>query len=344
VSALQAWFYLTGLFGSVLRAGLSLFSLLFIGEIDNLYALGDFENYTMRRFYLLLLIFIFPICVFMGLMELYVRNLPNIYKYKNDWMERHAEEVETLVLGSSHTLGGINPEYLDGCSFNLANQSQTLKYDHFLFFKWADRYKKLKVVILPISYFTFFFSDMEQIRKVYYTIYMDYPNTLPDLEMLYYLPLKIKINQFMKGEGIGCCKNGWARRLLSGKDYQLWNKDYVTKLLVHKQTAKSWKWTECNYNYVCEMASYCRNHGIRLVLVAPPHPIVYNRYLSKKQLAKTDSILMRLQRDYSIEYHDYRCDNRFVDDDFIDQSHLSEIGAGKFTKRIAKDILLYRKE
>lgn len=295
----------------------------------------------MKRFYINILFFVLPVFALIGGGEMYVRSLPNIYKYKNNWMEQHAKEVETLVLGSSHALDGINPEYVEGCSFNLANQGQTLKYDHFLFFKWADRYKKLKVVILPISYFTFFFSDMEQICKVYYTIYMDYPNTPPDLEVLYYLPLKTKINHIMKGEGIGCCKNGWARRLLSGKDYQLWNKDYVTKFLVHKQTAKSWEWMECNYNYVCEMASYCRDHGIRLVLVSPPHTKEYNRCLSKKQLAKTDSILMRLRRHYSIEYHDYRCDNRFIDDDFIDQSHLSEIGAEKFTNLLKSDLLLY---
>lgn len=73
----------------------------------------------MKRFYYAIILFILPIIVFMGMAELYVRSLPNIYKYKNDWMEQHAEEVETLILGSSHTMFGVNPKYLGRSSFNI---------------------------------------------------------------------------------------------------------------------------------------------------------------------------------------------------------------------------------
>ena len=105
----------------------------------------------MKRFYLAVLLFVTPIFVFMGGVEYAVRQIPNEYKYKNDWMDQHAEEVETLILGSSHAYDGINPDFLGKNAFNLAFPSQTLKYDHHLFFRWADRLRKLKKEKISLS-------------------------------------------------------------------------------------------------------------------------------------------------------------------------------------------------
>lgn len=273
----------------------------------------------------------------MGGAEFSVRQIPNEYKYKNDWMNQHAEEVETLVLGSSHAMDGINPDYLGKNAFNLAFPSQTLKYDSFLFFKWANRYKNLKTVIFPISYFSFFFSDMEQIREIYYSIYMGYPPSWK-LEMLCYGPFKTKVAQYKEGKEIECQKNGWTCRLLSDKDTANWNKDYITVSLVRKQTADSWDWIGSNYSYLSEMVSYCKGHGIRFVMVALPHTKGYNHHLDKKQLGKTLSLVFSLKHRYCLDFFDYREDSRFVDDDFIDQSHLSDVGAEKFTKILMNDL------
>ena len=76
-----------------------------------------------------------PIFVFVGGAEYAVRQIPNEYKYKNDWMDQHAEEVETLIMGSSHAMFGINPAFIDGVAFNLGLPSQSLKYDLFLLHK-----------------------------------------------------------------------------------------------------------------------------------------------------------------------------------------------------------------
>ena len=51
-----------------------------------------------------------PIFIFMGGAECFVRRQPNIYKYKNDWMEQYAEEVETLIVGNSFAMNGIIPD------------------------------------------------------------------------------------------------------------------------------------------------------------------------------------------------------------------------------------------
>ena len=68
----------------------------------------------------------------MGGVEYAVRQIPSFYKYKNEWMNRNADRVETLIYGSSHGMNGINPSYIDGLAFNLGLMSQSLKYDAFL--------------------------------------------------------------------------------------------------------------------------------------------------------------------------------------------------------------------
>lgn len=293
----------------------------------------------MKQFYTSVILFMLPIFVLMGGAEYTVRQIFNEYKFKNDWMDQHAEEVETLILGSSHAYDGINPDCLGKNAFNLAFPSQTLKYDYYLFFRWAHRFKNLKTVIFPVSYFTFFFSDMEQIRETYYSIYMGYPATSIELEMLYFGPFIAKMGQYKEGRPIECQKNGWACRSLSDKDMTNWNKDYITASLVRKQTADTWEWISSNYSYLSEMASYCKKHGIKLVLVALPHTKGYNQHLDKKQLGKTLSLVSSMQHLYHLDFFDYREDSRFVDDDFIDQSHLSDVGAEKFTKILLNDLL-----
>ena len=93
--------------------------------------------------------------------EYLIRQVPNPYKYKFEWMQKNAEDVEVLVFGSSHTFYGIRPEYFKSKAFSLANVSQGLRQDLFLLEYWADRYKKLKTVIVPISFYSWFSHGLE---------------------------------------------------------------------------------------------------------------------------------------------------------------------------------------
>ena len=151
----------------------------------------------MRRFYIAVILFVLPIFVFMSGAEFAARQIPNYYSYKYNWMDQHAEEVETLILGSSHSLNSIIPRYFGEKSFNLALPGQTLKYDAYLFFRWADRCKKLKLVILPISYFSFFMDHSEWIGETYSKIYLKSPFhsdfSRYNLEMLDFKSLHSKI-------------------------------------------------------------------------------------------------------------------------------------------------------
>ena len=76
-------------------------------------------------------------------------------------MQKNAENVEIIILGSSHTFYGIRPDILSKRAFSLANVSQDIKHDKYLLEYWANRYHRLKAVIFPISFSTWFGKGLE---------------------------------------------------------------------------------------------------------------------------------------------------------------------------------------
>ena len=190
----------------------------------------------MKRFYIAVLLFILPIFVFMGGVEYAVRQIPNEYKYKNEWMELHAEEVETLIIGNSHTEGGINPALIGKHAFNLSISGQEYMYSHFLFFKWANRLVRLKTIILPVSYFSFYRDTLgassATMQELSYRIHMDCPYHKYDIayniEALYYKPLVGKIGKVINNESQNWNSDGFVPWQIVNKN-PVWNADHVNK-------------------------------------------------------------------------------------------------------------------
>lgn len=128
----------------------------------------------MKNFLLKISLYLLPIVLWAIGLEVYVESIPNSYTYKRQYMELHASEIQTLILGSSYAYDGIDPNVLDA-AFNLANSSQCFEDDYRLLQRYIVHLDSLQRVILPISY-----SSLQMVsssnRRGYYTIYMDlYP-------------------------------------------------------------------------------------------------------------------------------------------------------------------------
>lgn len=281
----------------------------------------------------------------MGGAEWFVRSLPNIYKYKNERMDSLAEKVEILSFGSSHGMNGINPAYLDGVAFNLGFPSQSPKYDYFLLRKWENRYKKLKTVIVPVDYFTFFFDEPfgGGHTPCYYKIYMDCPYhqgfSFYSLEMFAFRALHGKI--------VTLRENNWhpmsdeygflnLNDESSSKDSD-WDSPFNSRKMVKLQTG-SIEYYDQNYHYLKEMAEFCRQHTVRMVLVSLPMWHTFNEEMNKNYLKKMYEGIGKLKEEFGLTYLDYREDKRFEEEDFGDIQHLSLKGAEKFTRLLVADM------
>ena len=302
----------------------------------------------MKRFLKYIILFLLPIvCVAVSL-EILLRRVPNTYKYKYEWMQKNAKEVEILIFGSSHAFYAIRPHLLGENAFNLANVSQGIRQDLYLLEHWSKQYTKLKIVILPISFSSWFGHGLENgsesYRCRYYKIYMGcdlYPDfSLYNLEISDMRTAKGKIPAIFKNDyDFGCDQYGWGTVYkLIDKDYEAWYSGIEADAAVKRHTVDDWDAVSHNISLIKEMADFCKQRGIQLVLITTPCWESYYAKLNPKQLNKMYELTAELQQEYNIPYYDYLTDDRFVADDFFDSNHLSDVGAEKFTKILKADI------
>jgi hypothetical protein len=279
--------------------------------------------------------------------ECLVESLPNQYKSKNEYMQRNGADVETIILGSSHAYYGINPEYLDGNAYNLANISQNYRYDYYLLSHYADKYKQLKTVIVPVSYFSFFRKPFEEGNDealhhvMSYHIYMDCPyddsNPKYKWEFSHFSIFRGKIMAWARNSVRNCSSLGW------GMDYALALKQNKMDIggvkRAHDHTVYDWTYLPENLSNLTNILEFCKARSVKVVLITTPTYRTYYDNLDPNQLNKMYSLIDSLKQQYRFDYKDYLKDSRFVLDDFWeDCDHLSDVGATKFTKILNEDI------
>lgn len=298
----------------------------------------------MKRF--LLLTSILSICLLttLAIGEYIVRHIPNPYNTKHHWMQQHADSIEMLILGSSHAYYGINPLYLKAKSYNLANISQPYRYDYYLLTHYARHYQRLHTVILPVSYFSFFlkgFEEEEWQGNINYKIYMECPY-YPDiskynLELSNLEVFRGKLQKAINGEPPrNCSALGWGNDYTSDTKKDNW--EDTAPLAVAHHTATYRKYIGENIRHFEQIALFCKEHDIRLILVTTPTRPAYHNLLDTKQLTEMYEIIDSVKQRYNLTYKDYLKDPRFTAEDFWDSDHLSDIGAEKFTRLLQTDI------
>ena len=102
----------------------------------------------MRRLYLKIALFLLPLLLVWLALEVFYRQVPNNYSYKDQQLQKVAPDVQTLIMGDSHAFYGINPAYFKDPTFNLSNISQSLLTDELLLEKHISNLPALKSVFV----------------------------------------------------------------------------------------------------------------------------------------------------------------------------------------------------
>lgn len=315
---------------------------------------SSISSFDMKRFLIYVFSVLVPVALILGVCEYLVRQVPNPYKYKEEWMEKHHNEVETLILGGSHMFYGVKPDLLGNNAFNLANTSQGLKYDYFLFNKFDC--PNLSVLILPISYSTFFGGKIENgsewYRAIFYRIYMDYPEhsvfSRYNYEFTNMRVFRVKLRSYFNpSKDLGFDEYGWGSIYrLADKDTVKWNNGSEAIEAAKRHTSKNWEKALSNakekYAMLEDIASICKKKNILLVLITTPCWRDYTNMLDKRQLSTMYDLISQFPKSHDVVYLDYLRDDRFEPNDFYDSNHLSDIGAVKFSKILRDDIKKYQ--
>jgi hypothetical protein len=293
----------------------------------------------MKSFISKILLFSSFIIVFIAIGEILVRRVPNPYSYKHQWMRNNAQKIETLVLGSSHTYFGVNPERFTTATFNLAFTSQNFEYDYYLLHQYVEQCSSLKNLIIPISYFSLFSKGLEGGKYwwycINYKIYMDCDIhsdfSKYNFEFSHLSVWKGKLLSILKpSKNLQCTDLGMGTAYAIDNKMESWND---AKAAIERHTAKDFDGLGKNLIYLNKIITLCNAKGINTILITTPTWHTYYKGLDRMQLAKMYEVIENLLLNNNhIQYYDFLTDNRFVEDDFYDSDHLSNIGADKFSE------------
>ena len=302
----------------------------------------------MRKLFFKIFILVLPFAIYPILIELYTRT-QSTFCIKKSFLEKNLNEINTLILGSSHSQNGINPAFLDKKTSNLAMGGQPMSIDYYLLDKYIDKMPHLTTVFLEITTFRFYndlnlsdwnthiYSILYNINykvepfslKNYLFVYSDYPY-FSKIFLTYCNPYsyKYKKNEF------GFVTNDFNDKFEELKfDSVKINKTFVMGNIFDNQNLFS-----INESFLIKSIKRCVDKGIRVVLISPPVYKTYFNHIPANKKKEVDSLVCNIVNEYRLKYYDYSCDSRFNIYDFKNDSHLNSAGAEKLSKIINQDI------
>lgn len=310
------------------------------------------SNKDAESFIIKFLILVTIAVLLVGYCEYRLRKVENSYSYKKEKFEKNIDNIEVLIMGSSESLHGINPEFLNLKGFNLANVSQSLYYDKELIIKYINQLQKIKVVILSISYFSLWYdvynNSIEYWRDYYYYHFWGIntnANESFNLKKYSYISLYgtdfTQLSLFENFPNLPdlTTENGFLPNSQYLQD-SFTDTDARNRVGEHNSAMKE-NSLKSNLLYLHEILEVLRSKGVAVIFVTCP---VTKRYFSFANTTKINSILENVNnlcKEYGCIYLYYLNDDRFTDKDFWDFDHLNSNGAEKFTRILNQDIKKY---
>ncbi len=294
----------------------------------------------MRRFLVQIVLYGLPAVICLLLLEWQLRRIPNDYRNKRAFVRQHGDSLEVLVLGSSEALYGINPLYFHRRSFNMAGIAQTLDLDWEILRRNEPHLQHLKMIVLPVSYFSF---NMKLVRTTEsqlickYNIYYDFwkgcnpvwysevfTNTgHRSLSKLYYYFSH-------DSSDVHCNGFGWGANYIYEHREDL-NKTALRAIKIHNyhNDVDSKELAAAADNIV----AFCKRRKIILLLVTPPVSTAYLRVENAQKMAAVrQKIRQMVEACPGASYVNFTGAPAFSDSDFYDSNHLHNLGATKLSQ------------
>lgn len=285
----------------------------------------------------------------MAFIEYLVRQIPNRYNQKAQYLEQHCDSIDILVLGSSHAFMGINPTKLSPYSYNLANVSQSFDYDYYLLEKYIDRCENLESVVLSVSLFSFhsLLADSEPRFAGYYL--NGFGITQIPIDFKYRFNILSEQDVFQKIYAHYILKKEYSESTLQGLStaYSLKNKakgiradsNAKERALVHTSNESQ---NISAITFLTKIINLCTSRQISLYLITTPVTTLYAQHIDQKQYKQMVETVNRATFGFdNVTYINYFEDQSWSldDDNFYDADHLSTYGADVFTKKLKDDML-----
>ena len=298
----------------------------------------------MKKALLKFALFLLPIIVVAVVLEFLLRQLPHDLKYKKTHMEQKYDEIETLIMGGSHTYYGVDPAQFNSETFNLAYVSQSLFFDYLLLEKYIDSLPELNDVVLMIAHasLTYMFSEGEESwRKFNYYRYYDITPPYNHWYHKYYLEiLNLPIQRSIKKvyqyhlknkSPISCTASGWCDEyhMENSLDLEKTGEEEADK---HDSPSLDFSW---NLDILKNIIEICAARNIRVHAINFPTYTSYRENLNPVKYKMIIDTCSWLSREFENVYHlKIDGDARFTEKYFYDGDHLNDAGALKCSQLV----------
>jgi hypothetical protein len=281
--------------------------------------------------------------------EMRLAQFPNPYNIKKARLES-SPNARVLLLGSSHVLGGLNPDELGVPAINLAGYSQDLYYDSQLVRQYLDRLPSLECVVFGLSYFSLEYdmeASSEEWRSCYYRRYFG----IPHRHLVNEFDLRNYSLVFLYGPGLA------RQALFAGKDLDLsafvqangWAENPVPPDLstvagggserlaahhglMHEENLRR------NLAVLDELLDVLHDRGIEVAFVTTPVHRSYSANFDPRRESRFHDAIRHLQSSYGARYFDFSNDPRFDARDFYNCDHLNRDGAAKLSRLFGPEL------
>lgn len=319
----------------------------------------------MKYFIKRVLSFFIPLILLLSIFLFYaenrLENYPSSFQVKAKYFQQNINEINAIVLGSSHNQDAINPEIIKNAKVaNIAFGGQTLKIDEALLNAYIEKIPNLKSVFLELSYHNLEHEyDSKYFRN---NLYLRFYNlnlfdrnikfkdhsiflSNPSLYISYLNPMKktLNLNEYGYAKTLSNTEN---ERLFENMKYDEVEilKDSTSRFVTHHKY-ENIEAFEVNKLIFERMIQKCVSNKIKPVILMPPVYKSYFKNYIKEKNNRRFKFLNDLIRKYpEIIVLDYEQVENFEVKDFKNVDHLNPKGAEKFSKllneRIEKDLLL----
>lgn len=296
----------------------------------------------MNRFVKYSLVFLTPLIIMFIALEIMVTRIPNSYAYKYNYVKSHGDSIEVIAIGHSQLYDGFMAEAFSKPAFNLANHDQMHQENYYVMKELLPYLPKLKMVIMPIGYIDVVAEEEEWRFNSIACFYHEYMNVnyggrlpLRDWYECFspHRAYEKAVSYYLHHDDIVCCDS-------MGRENTRYLKDRKEALGANNHNFLKGYTAADSKHYFIRGSEHLTNNlkmltdrGIDVVLVSPPH--FWGDFKpNQKQLDFLHNYIGELQRKYRIRYIDMQFDKEFVDRDYYNETHLSQYGAEKFTKKI----------
>ena len=300
-----------------------------------------------------ILAFAAVLVLLIAMIEIRVYYSFNEVSYKKTYMEKHATDIKTLLVGASNAANGIDPASVGDSCFNLAVNAQIFCITRAICEKFLPPCKNVKNVILTIAYGSLYDSFAHPLSKTDYLArtkdskkctYLKYMGIKEDATDWIYWPETIWLKEavFLRcfKDFVTCDSLGFEHLQLSERG-DTWKNAKVPGEIKDEFGNADLAFAE-NVQNIRTIARLCKERGARLILLSTPYYETAQKATSAKHRKVVQHFVDEVRKGGydNVVYKEYTFDPRFNDDDFFNATHLNEDGAAKFARILRKDFNL----